>query len=136
MGLALVTVALTAMWAGGLWLVPDHLGRAVLKSNWGPSRRLLWPMAAFTAGVTTAIAAIVGLRALDVAGPTLRVRIWAGPIVLVAGVAGAELAGASGAAIGLAASTWLSAALGWFMLRRALVRGAGAEPVATPSVGG
>jgi hypothetical protein len=46
--------------------------------------------------------------------------VWAGPVVFAAGVAGAQLSGAPGAATGLAVSSWLSAALAWIMLLRAL----------------
>lgn len=117
--LAVGGVALTSLWAAALWLLPGDAGRAALRSNWATGRHLLWPMAAFTAAGVVTMAAIIGLRALEVARRSIRVRIWAGPVVFGAGVAGAEIAGASGAAIGLAASSWLSAALAWLVLTRA-----------------
>jgi hypothetical protein len=122
--------ALTLAWAGALSLLPAHLGRALLRSNWVTGRRLLWPMAAFTAAAATTMAAVAGLRALEISRRSLRVRVWAGPVVFAAGVAGAQLSGASGAATGLAVSSWLSATLAWIMLLRAL-----AVPQSLPASG-
>ena len=118
--LAVGMSALTFAWAGAVALVPASLGRALLGANWASGRAVLWPVAALTAASATILSSIVGLRALGVARQTIRVRIWIGPVVFVSGIVGAELGGALGTATALAISSWLSAGLSWFVLRRSL----------------
>lgn len=111
---------LTVVWAGTLAALPGNVGRAVLGANWSPGRQLLWSMAAFTAACSCILAGVVGLRALGVARQSLRVRIWAGPVVIISGIVGAELGSSTGMALGLAGSSWLSAGLTWIVIHRAL----------------
>jgi len=81
---------------------------------------VLIPMAAMTAANAAIVAALVGLRALEAARRSLRARVWAGPVILAAGGIGAIVADGSGAAIGLALSSSLSAFLALAVFRRAL----------------
>jgi hypothetical protein len=64
----------------------------------------------------------VSLRALEAARQSLRVRLWAAPVIVGSGLVGMHAGGAYGAGVGLAASSAFSAALTWSALRRALAR--------------
>ncbi len=107
-------------WAAVLLLVPASAGEALLGANWARGRHVLIPMAVMTAANGAIIAAIVGLRALEAARQSLRVRVWAGPVILASGGLGAVAAGGRGAAIGLALSSWVSAFLAFVVLRGSL----------------
>lgn len=133
-GLAVAMSCVTAVWALLLWSIPERSGTDLLKSNWASGRHLLVPIAAFTAANAVMYGAIVGLRALEAARESLRLRIWAGPAILVSSVTGAALAGAWGAAVGIAVSSWFSALLAWIVLRRALL-GARSAPGPLPNLG-
>lgn len=121
--LAVGMAVLDLFWVTGISVLPYDLGRTLLKSNWASARDLRWAIAAFSAAFTTMLAANVGLRALDVARQSMRIRIWAGPLVFLSGIIGVEIGGAQGAAFGLAISSGLSAALAWAILLRAMNRG-------------
>ncbi len=87
LGVAAGLSALSLLWAAALSLIPGRVGRTLLRSNWPPGHQLVWPVAALTAASVTILAAMVGLRALGVARQTIRIRVWAGPVVLLSGVA-------------------------------------------------
>jgi hypothetical protein len=118
-GLAAGTVVVTVAWGAAVSLVPAQVGQALLRSNWTNGRHLLLPAVALTAGNAVALACVVGLRGLASARDSLRVRILAAPVTLVAAVAGARLDAAYGAAVGLAAAAWISAAMAWVAFRQA-----------------
>jgi O-antigen/teichoic acid export membrane protein len=127
--LAVGTVAVTVAWGVAISLVPTHLGQALLRSNWANGRHLLVPAVVLTAGSAAALASVVGLRGLASARDSLRVRILAAPITLVAAVVGGRLDGAYGAGVGLAAAACVSAALAWVAFSQA-TRRAGVAPEA------
>jgi hypothetical protein len=128
--LAVGTVAVTVAWGAAISLVPTHLGQALLRSNWANGRHLLVPAVVLTAGSAAALASVVGLRGLASARDSLRVRILAAPITLVAAVVGGRLDGAYGAGVGLAAAACLSAALAWVAFSQATRRAAVAPEAA------
>jgi O-antigen/teichoic acid export membrane protein len=111
--LALAMPLMTGVWAVAVTMIPDRLGYEFLRANWSSGRELLVPVAALVAGNSCASAAVVGLRALGAARQSLRARIIGTPVMLVTGVIGASMAGARGAAVGLAAATWVDALLAW-----------------------
>jgi hypothetical protein len=109
-------------WTGLLLLIPSSTGRALLGSSWLPGRHVLLPVAIMTAASSAIIAALVGLRALEAARQSLRVRVWAGPVIVVSAILGASAGGGYGAAIGLAGSSWFSALLAFVAFSRAMAR--------------
>ena len=118
--LAVSTSLVTVAWAVALALVPDAVGRTLLESNWAAARHVLLPVAALTAANACILAGIVGLRALEAARESLRVRLWAAPAIVGAGLVGVAVGGAYGAGVGLAVGSAFSAALTWSAFRRAL----------------
>lgn len=119
-GLAALSTLVTVVWAGGVAFLPTGAGTALLGSNWRAARHLLAPIAALTAANASTLAAVVGLRALEAARASLRTRLWASPVILIAGTVGARLGGARGAAMALALAAWFGAFLALEALRRAL----------------
>ena len=138
--LAVVMSLAIVAWAAALLLVPAATGETALGLNWARGRHVLVPMAAMTAANAALIAAIVGLRALEAARESLRARVWAGPVILASGGIGAIVAGGWGAAVGLAASSWLSAFLAFAVFRHALaneaIRIVGLSAAAGQTTGG
>lgn len=110
----------TSLLAGGaLLLLPARLGTLLLHSNWATARGLVGPVTFLVAGQSSAIGALVGLRAMGAARQSVRLRLWGGPAVLLGATVGAEVAGANGAAVGLGLANWFDALLVWFAFRRA-----------------
>jgi hypothetical protein len=100
-----------AVWGTVLVLLPEGVGRALLADNW-PAANALLPLLAIAAtgrGVTAGFAG--GLRALGEVRDILSIRVVIAPVSVLAGVGGAVLFGASGAAAAFALTTVLSAAL-------------------------
>ncbi|HEX2272387.1 MAG TPA: hypothetical protein VHG90_00755 [Acidimicrobiales bacterium] len=120
LGVAMPLAAL--LWALAVLLLPDSVGTGVLRSNWEPGRRLVPAMAVLVAGHSCTYAAVIGLRALGAARQSLVARLWAAPGFVIGGMAGASVAGARGAAAGLAAAAWVDAVLAWTAFGRAVAR--------------
>lgn len=97
-----------------LLLMPGDLGRAFLGESWEGTRDLLPAMTvlALTAGVIVGPA--VGLRAISAVGRMATVSLAVAPVAVALPAGGALIAGAGGAAWGLAASNAVMAgALLW-----------------------
>lgn len=110
-------LALLALLGGAaLWAVPDWLGRELLGESLVPARSVLLPVTIFLASTGVNIGAILGLRSLGAADRSMRVRVATAPVLVTAGVVGAVLDGAFGAAVGLAAANWLAAIAWWWQL--------------------
>lgn len=111
MGLASVGLALlTAAWLAVGLVLPQSLGRATFGATWPAARALLLPAAVGLLGGSLAAGGMAGLRALADARRSLRARLLGLPLLVVAPVAGSA-AGAGGFAWGLAAGTWVGAAI-------------------------
>lgn len=108
------------VWATVALAVPDAAGRALLGESWPAARALLVPVGITMAATGVSVAPWTGLRALEAAGASLRVRALLSPVMLGAGVAGALAGDAPGAAWGIAAGSVLSAAAWWLEYERAL----------------
>jgi len=118
-GLALLAVA----WGVVLLLLPDQVGRALLGSTWPAAREVLPAVTVAAAAGGAQAGALVGLRALASAKRSLAARLASSTLVFVGGVGGAMLAGAVGAAWGMAAGVSFGTLLFWLQL----VRGAQAD---------
>jgi len=121
-GLATVTSLATLAWGVTVALLPDGVGTAVIGDHWRTARRLVAPVALLTAANACILAVGVGLRALAAARSSLRARLWSAPVVLVAGLVGAGVGDAEGAAVGLAGASWFGAVLAGLAFRHALAR--------------
>jgi len=99
-----------------VWMIPDRLGQQLLGASLQPARSVLLPYAIFLASTGVNIAAIVGLRSTGAADRSLRVRLGMAPVLLSAGLLGAVVNGAVGAAVGLALANWLAAGVWWGQL--------------------
>lgn len=115
--IGVATTVSTAAWAAALALVPDRTGTALLGANWAAGHRLVVPVALLTIASAWMLAITVGLRALDAARRTLARRTLGAPLILVLGLAGALADGSVAAATGMAAGSWVSAALAWTAFR-------------------
>lgn len=93
-GLAVSVAVVTAV----MLAIPDSFGEILAGKNWAQSKVLLLPAALWAIGMALSQGPRIGLRAVEQPGTILRVAMWLGAALLVATVAGALLAGASGAA--------------------------------------
>jgi O-antigen/teichoic acid export membrane protein len=106
-------------WSVLVALIPHRLGTLMLGSNWAPGRHLLVPVALQTVANTCILAGSVGLRVLEGVQRSLRLRAWAAPLFIAAGLAGNYIGGPMGAGVGLAVAAWASAGLTWVAVGRA-----------------
>jgi O-antigen/teichoic acid export membrane protein len=113
---ALMCAAL--VWGAVALNIPDDVGESVLGDTWSNARDLLAPILVLVVGLGWASGAQTGLAVLAASRAALTLRIVAGSAVLAAGVLGATLAGAQGAAWGLALGPWLLGAGAWRILSR------------------
>lgn len=104
----------SAVAGGAVWAAaPAGLGRALLAGAWDQGRAVVVPLSLAMAGSGVASVAYWGLRVLDAADRSLRVRVVVAPLIVGAGAAGAALAGARGAIGAMAAAQAVAAALAW-----------------------
>ncbi len=117
------------LWGAALTALPQSAGNLLLKSNWASARHLLVPATFLAAGSACMLGAVIGLRSLGAARDSMRARLWGVPLIVVGGLLGASLAGAYGAAVLLAVSSWVDAFIAFVAFRRVLGRQRGLEPV-------
>jgi O-antigen/teichoic acid export membrane protein len=103
-----------------LFVVPDALGRLLLKEVWEPASHLILPVALSVTAAGVVAGATAGLRALGAARRSLRVQLIASAGYLGFGLIGAALGGAVGMSWGSTIAMWLGAGLWWLQLRAAL----------------
>jgi hypothetical protein len=108
-GLAVASV----MWGVGMYLLPYHIGHALLKKSWAPAHAVILPYTAVMAAAGMLTGATVGLRALAAAKRSMRARLITGAVAIPATTVGAIVNGAVGAALGLAVALWLGSILWW-----------------------
>jgi hypothetical protein len=117
-GWSAVLAGAALVWAIVVMRAPDALGRRVLGDQWEAT----WSSRAWFAGALVAYAAgvgpAVGLRALEAAGPLVRIRLVVTPVVIAAGLALAARIGAPGAAAAILAGDVLSTGLAWTVFHR------------------
>lgn len=101
------------------YLLPERGGMAILGASWTTARPALLPVAVFMAGLSAAMGAVIGLRALAAAKRSLRAQMYTAPLILVGGAFGAAFGGAPGGAGGMAIGMWLSVAIWWHQFKLA-----------------
>ena len=117
--LAWLLTPLPLMLAAALLMAPDRVGKELFGESWQLAAPLLWLTAISAAGSMYATALTVGLRALQAARSGLTARIVVALLSVVAALVGGWAGGAYGAALALAASSPVHAAVWWWQFHRA-----------------
>ena len=115
-GLILPSVAL--LWTAALQLVPSNIGDALLGDSWQEAKPVLLAFGIFWAADGAIVGARGGLRVFAAARRSLRAQIVTTTLMLTGSTIGAFAAGPSGAALGLAITGILGAAVWWIEFRR------------------
>lgn len=113
-GAGLFALMATALWSGLLLVLPDSIGSALLGPTWPTAHALVFPFAVQYLGLAVYAVAFLGLKALDRRRSTLQVRVWFAAMTVSCATAGAAVAGATGAAWGLAVAGFFAAGLAVF----------------------
>jgi O-antigen/teichoic acid export membrane protein len=111
---SLALAGTTVVWGAVVLALPSSVGVAVLGPAWQPAR--LVGVAVMVGWVATGLVtgAAAGLRALAAARRSLRARLVGSLLAVAGGVIGAFMAGARGAAWGLALAAWSEATVWWW----------------------
>jgi hypothetical protein len=118
-GISLALVLVVVAWGAVLLLLPNSAGRWLLGDTWPGVRGVLVPMIAWQAGNMANFGPYALLRGLARPKQTLIVNLVLTPLLFVGGIVGALVAGAAGAATGLAIATWLVSPLWIRQVRQA-----------------
>lgn len=118
-------------WGAIFLLLPEAVGRELLgPAVWAEASAVMVPVILLQALGASNSGAFAILRALAAAGRGLRVRLVSSVVLIAAGLVGAYLGGAVGAAWGLAGAAFCTLLLWWFEAARAVAahRAASEEP--------
>jgi O-antigen/teichoic acid export membrane protein len=118
-GCAVVLAGANLIWGGIFVIIPEQFGRALLGDSWASAKSLIPILALGAAAFGAQTAAIAALRVFAAANRSLRARVIAAPISMFVAILGGAVAGAEGAAIGIAAGSFFSAAITWIQWRAA-----------------
>jgi hypothetical protein len=108
------------LWGAVVFLLPPEAGRAILGSTWNAAHDVLLPLTVSIAGLGVISGASAGMRSLAAAQRSLRARIVTALMTVAAGIGGGALAGAFGAATGLAFASCGAAVYWWQQLSDAV----------------
>lgn len=128
---ALVLGGVNLLWGGIFLVVPERVGEALLGKSWASAQPLILILAVGAAAFGVQTAAIAALRVLAAANRSLKARVIAAPVSLVAVIVGSTVAGAKGAAIGITAGPLLAAPITWAQWRAARHESDNAAPLLT-----
>jgi hypothetical protein len=95
---------------------------------WHTARPLVLPLALALAALGGVMGAVISLRAMAAARRSLRARLLVSPVILLTGMGGAALYGASGAAWGLVLGNTFAAVVFWYHLLHATSEHAVSQP--------
>jgi O-antigen/teichoic acid export membrane protein len=118
-------------WGALVLALPRGIGELFLGANWEGARSLLLPLAVGATGLGATYGPYAGLYALAAAKRSLRARYIDAFATLIMALAGAAVAGALGAAWGLAIAAGLENPVAWWQFRKALDEYADAHPEPT-----
>jgi hypothetical protein len=122
--------AVTLLWAALILLLPSHFWVSAIGSVWHTAQPLVVPLALALAALGGVMGAVISLRALAAARRSLRARLFVSPVILLTGMGGAALYGASGAAWGLVLGNTFAAVVFWYHLLHATSEYAVSRPAA------
>lgn len=103
-------------------LMPPELGRALLGQTWSRAEPVIAPLVGVMAGIGAILGPLTGLRILEEARRTFRIRAIVAPIALAAAAGGAMIGGAPGAAAAWAGVYLLSVPVWWVSFKNAILR--------------
>jgi O-antigen/teichoic acid export membrane protein len=118
--ISLVLGVVAFAWGTVLLLLPDSVGTAILRENWGPARTVLVPMIIFNVAGAASVGASSGLRVLAAAKQSLQARGFTSILELSLALSGAAVGGAVGAAWGGATAFLAGLGLWWWYFRKAI----------------
>ena len=110
---AVFSVGITLAWGAGAVSLPDWIGRAVLGASWEVVTPILVPMALAAAAKYSTLPPQAGLRAMGATRSILSIRVTVTLVMFAGVIVGTYMAGALGAAIGLAIAYGMDAILSW-----------------------
>ncbi|WP_214103537.1 hypothetical protein [Acrocarpospora catenulata] len=113
-------VVLSLGYSAVILLVPDGWGRALVGQSWSIAEEVLLAQALLYTGIAAITGPVVGLRALGDARRSAGVRLLLVPLYVASSVAGAYLAGAAGAVLGLGLAHLVGLVL-WIVQFRSLL---------------
>jgi O-antigen/teichoic acid export membrane protein len=108
------------VWGGVVMVLPTSIGVQILGDTWTTAQSAMPGIIVWQTALAVSVGAVAGLRALAAVRRSLWVRIVVAPFVVGGGLAGAIVAGARGASLGIGAANSLAAIAWWFQLQRAL----------------
>jgi O-antigen/teichoic acid export membrane protein len=108
------------VWGGVVMALPTSIGVQILGDTWTTAQSAMPGIIVWQTALAVSVGAVAGLRALAAVRRSLWVRIVVAPFVVGGGLAGAIVAGARGASLGIGAANSLAAVAWWFQLQRAL----------------
>lgn len=114
-GLPLLALA----WVGTLVVLPEGAGSVILGDSWPGAQDLIVPLGLAIAVTGVLTASNCGLRALAAARRGLRARVALLPLVLISGLGGAAVGGATGCAMGLLIANSMGGAIFWLQFSKA-----------------
>lgn len=127
---AAVLTGVAAVWTLFLLVMPESWGLWLLKDNWAGARATILPAGVGSALIALAVGPNLGLKARALGGAVLRVTAVQAPLLVILGVGGAALQGATGAAWGFATAQAVGMALTWQAFARAEARRVGPSAAA------
>ena len=105
-------------WGLIVLLLPASAGAAILGQTWTGTYAVLLASVVGQAGAAISIGPATMLYAMQRANVTIRIHALQAPMTVTFGVGGVLLAGAQGAAWGMAAAFWAVVPLWWMRVRR------------------
>jgi O-antigen/teichoic acid export membrane protein len=112
---------LAAAWGTILLSLPSSVGATLLGETWPEARHVILPLTFGMVGSGLTIGPAAAVRSLAAMRRSLRTRLAIAALTIVAGAAGVQSAGATGAAWALAAAACAGAGVWWWQFTRALV---------------
>lgn len=135
LGLSCAVAVLGSCWGAVFVLLPDAAGRALLGDTWPGVDQVLGASIVMQAGAALSLGPSVLLYAMDRAPVTFRIHAALAPLLGIGSIGGVLLAGAEGAAWGMAVAFWAVLPSWWLRLHRE-VAVLSRAPVASPQPSG
>lgn len=118
--LGLTLSSLAVLWGVLILCIPSRIGQELLGETWRAAHAVALPMTLVMAGGGITMSRVVGLRALAAAQRSLGARVLVSLFQVSGTITGAFLAGAVGAAWGLALGVWSGIPVWQWQFRKAL----------------
>jgi O-antigen/teichoic acid export membrane protein len=111
-----VLVLASVLWSAIVLALPESLGSQLLGDTWHDARAVLPGMVVWQLGTVAVCGASAAVTAKGWARTSFRISAILAPAFLLFGLVGTRIAGASGAAAGLALAQWVIVPVFWTLL--------------------